>query len=76
MKALLPVLLLSLVSITAVLAKGGLPINDLCPVDGKAGRPIYRIFSDKGTIIFCCATCMDSYQKNPGHYTIKPKTEK
>ncbi|MES2597223.1 MAG: hypothetical protein V4662_17885 [Verrucomicrobiota bacterium] len=40
MKALIPTLLLALVSITAVLAKGGPPINESCPVDGKKGRLI------------------------------------
>jgi len=76
MKAFLPILLLSIVSLTAVWAKGGPPINDLCPVDGKAGRVIYRVFSDKGTVIFCCATCLDTYQKNPGRFPVQPKTEK
>lgn len=73
MKALLPALLLTFASLTAVWAKGGLPINDTCPVDGKAGRPIYRIFSDKGTIIFCCADCIAAYEKNPGRYPVTPK---
>ncbi|TDU71226.1 hypothetical protein EI77_02348 [Prosthecobacter fusiformis] len=76
MKALIPALLLTFISITAVLAKGGPPINELCPVDGKAGRVIYRVFSEKGTIIFCCATCLDTYQKSPASYPVAPKAEK
>lgn len=76
MKTLLPFLLLTFVSLTAVFAKGGPPINDLCPVDGKAARVIYRVFEEKGTVIFCCATCLDTYQKNPNRFTVKPKVEK
>lgn len=76
MKVLLPILLLSLVSLTAVFAKGGPPINDICPVDGKAARVIYRVFEDKGTIIFCCASCLDDYKKNPNRYKVIPKVEK
>lgn len=73
MKALIPTLLLALVSITAALAKGGPAINENCPVDGKKGRVIYRIFADEGTIIFCCVECMDTYKKNPAAYPLKPK---
>ena len=40
MKALLPALLLAGLGLTTLFAKGGLPINDACPVDGKAGRVI------------------------------------
>ncbi|MBB5037489.1 hypothetical protein [Prosthecobacter dejongeii] len=76
MKALLPILLLTCVSLTAVFAKGGPPINDVCPVDGKAARVIYRIFEEKGPVIFCCATCLDTYRKNPNRFTVKPKAEK
>lgn len=76
MKALLPALLFTIASFSVVFAKGGLPINDTCPVDGKAGRPIYRIFTDHGTIIFCCADCVDAYEKNPNRYPVKPKAEK
>lgn len=75
MKALLPALLLTFASLTVVFAKGGRPINDVCPVEGKPGRPIYRIFTDEGTIIFCCADCVEAYQKNPNRYPVK-KSEK
>ncbi len=74
MKTLIPVLLLAFVSITAVLAKGGPPLNENCPVDGKKGRVIYRIFTDEGTIIFCCVDCMDAYKKDPARYPLKPAT--
>lgn len=76
MKALLPALFLAVVSATALFAKGGPPINDKCPIEGKDVRIIYRIFTDKGTIAFCCVECMDMYQKNPGRYPVKPKAEK
>ncbi len=73
MKALLPALLLAGLGLTTLFAKGGLPINDACPVDGKAGRVIYRVFTDSGTVIFCCADCLETWQKNPGRYPVKPK---
>jgi len=73
MKAFLPALFLAIISITAAFAKGGPAINDKCPVDGKTVRIIYRIFTDNGTVAFCCVDCMDSYQKNPTRYTVTPK---
>ena len=73
MKALIPALLLALVSVTAVFAKGGPAINDKCPVDGNAVRIIYRIFTEKGNVAFCCVDCMDTYEKNPARYTVTPK---
>jgi len=76
MKALISVLLLTVAGVTILMAKGGPPINDVCPVKGNAIRLIFRIFTDKGTVAFCCADCMDAYQKNPGRYTVKPKAEK
>jgi hypothetical protein len=73
MKALLPALFLAALSVGSLLAKGGPAINDKCPVDGKAVRIIYRVFTDKGTVAFCCVDCMDAYQKSPGRYTVTPK---
>lgn len=73
MKAFLPALFLVALAVSAVFAKGGPAINDLCPVDGKAVRIIYRVFTDKGTVAFCCVDCMDTYQKNPGRFTVTPK---
>jgi len=76
MKTLLPALLLAVLSLTAVLGKGGPPINDLCPVDGKAIRVIYRIFTEQGNVSFCCTECMETWRKNPGRFPVKPKVEK
>ena len=73
MKAILPALLLAIVSVTAVFAKGGPAINDKCPVDDKAVRIIYRLFTEKGNVAFCCVECMDTYEKNPARYTVTPK---
>lgn len=73
MKALIPALLLALVSVTAVFAKGGPAINDKCPVDGKTVRIIYRVFTDDGTVAFCCVDCMETYKKSPGRYTVTTK---
>lgn len=74
MKALLPALFLAVASLSALAAKGGPPINDICPVDGKAGRVIYRVFTEKGSVIFCCVDCMDAYKKDPAKYTVTPKS--
>ncbi|HEY1081833.1 MAG TPA: hypothetical protein VGE29_06210 [Prosthecobacter sp.] len=76
MKALLPALFVGIAGLTAVFAKSGPPINEICPVDGKGGRVIYRAFTDQGTVIFCCSTCLDAYQKNPGRYKVTPKAAK
>lgn len=73
MKTLLPALFLAIICVSAVFAKGGPAINDKCPVDGKAVRIIYRLFTDKGNVAFCCVDCMDTYQKDPGRYTVTPK---
>ena len=66
-------ILLALVSVTAVFAKGGPAINDKCPVDGKTVRIIYRVFTDDGTVAFCCVDCMESYKTSPSRYTVTPK---
>ncbi len=76
MKTLLPALLLAALSFTAVLGKGGPPINDLCPVDGKAIRVIYRIFTEQGNVSFCCTDCMETWRNNPGRFPVKPKAAK
>ena len=73
MKALLPALFLAIVSVTAVFDKGGPAINEKCPVDGKTVRIIYRVFTDNGTVAFCCVDCMDTFEKSPGRYTVEPK---
>lgn len=76
MKKLALLSLITVVGIGTLLARGGLPINDVCPVSGKAGRLIYRTFTEKGTVIFCCVDCQEAYQKNPNRYPVKPKAEK
>ncbi len=73
MKTLLPCLLLAIVAITSVFAKGGPAINDKCPVDGNAVRIIYRIFTEKGNVAFCCVDCMSLYEKEPSRYPVVPK---
>ena len=73
MKALLASVLLVAATVGIAFAKGGPAINDVCPVEGKAVRIIYRVFTDKGTVAFCCVDCMEAYQKNPGRYTVTPK---
>lgn len=76
MKALLPALFLTVLSVGAVFAKSGMPVNDLCPVDGKAVRIIYRLFTGKGNVAFCCVECLETFKKNPGRFPVKPKIEK
>jgi len=73
MKAVLPALFLAIISVTAVFAKGGPAINEKCPVDGKTVRIIYRVFTDNGTVAFCCVECMESYKKNPTRYPVTSK---
>jgi len=73
MKAVLPALFLAIISVTAVFAKGGPAINEKCPVDGKTVRIIYRVFTDAGTVAFCCVDCMESYKTSPSRYTVTPK---
>ena len=71
MKTLLAPLLLSLVMTATVFAAW--PINDICPVDNKPARPIYRVKTDDGFVAFCCTTCMQDFTKSPGKYTVKKK---
>ena len=63
MKALLAPLLLCLATATVFAAW---PINDVCPVDGKAARPIYRIKNAEGDIIaFNCVNYQQTFEKAP-----------
>lgn len=71
MKALLAPLLLSLAMATTVFAAW--PINDTCPVDGKAARPIYRVKTAEGFVAFCCIDCLQTFEKAPGKYSVKKK---
>lgn len=49
------------------------PINDICPVDGKAARPIYRTKTPEGPVAFCCTDCLATFEKEPGKYPVKKK---
>ena len=49
------------------------PINDVCPVDNKPARPIYRIKTDAGSVAFCCADCMSVFERSPAKYSVKKK---
>ncbi|MFN0080592.1 MAG: hypothetical protein ACKVY0_29340 [Prosthecobacter sp.] len=71
MKTLLAPLLLSLAMTATVFAAW--PINDICPVDDKPARPIYRVKTDEGFVAFCCTDCMQTFAKSPGKYTVKKK---
>lgn len=71
MKAKLVPLLLSLLTATTVLAAW--PINDICPVDNKTARPIYRVKSPQGFIAFCCSDCMAAFERAPSRYPVKKK---
>ncbi len=71
MKTILAPLLLSLAMTATVFA--GWPINDECPVDHKASRPIYRVKTNDGMVSFCCTDCMEKFSKSPGSYPVKKK---
>ncbi|MFC5457113.1 hypothetical protein [Prosthecobacter fluviatilis] len=71
MKSLLAPLLLTLAMTATVFAAW--PINDECPVDHKASRPIYRVKTEEGFVSFCCTECMQKFVKNPGAYPVKKK---
>ncbi len=71
MKSLLAPLLLSLAMTATVFAAW--PINDICPVDNKAARPIYRVKTEEGFVAFCCSDCMQKFSKSPGTYKVTKK---
>jgi hypothetical protein len=71
MKSLLAPLLLSLAMTATVFAAW--PINDICPVDNKAARPIYRVKTEEGFVAFCCSDCMQKFSKSPGSYKVTKK---
>ncbi|MFN7564879.1 MAG: hypothetical protein ACK5TH_24105 [Prosthecobacter sp.] len=73
MKSFLAPLIACLTMATTVLAAW--PINDICPVDGKAARPIYRVKSADGFVAFCCMDCLTSYEKSPGKYPVTKKEQ-
>ncbi|MBE7496489.1 MAG: hypothetical protein HS117_16215 [Verrucomicrobiaceae bacterium] len=71
MKALLAPLFLSLAMASTVFAAW--PINDICPVDGKNARPIYRVKTAEGFVAFCCVSCLQAFERAPGKYSVKKK---
>lgn len=71
MKAIFAPLLLILAMATLLPAEW--PINDVCPVDGKPARPIYRMRTADGPVAFCCVTCQEAFAKSPGKYQVKKK---
>lgn len=71
MKTILAPLLLFLA--VATLLQAEWPINDICPVDGKAARPIYRLRTAEVPVAFCCVNCQEAFAKSPGKYQVKKK---
>jgi len=71
MKSFLAPLIASLAMATTVLAAW--PINEICPVDAKAARPIYRVKTAEGFVAFCCMDCLSAYERSPGKYPVKKK---
>lgn len=71
MKTLLTALAFGAVCISTAFADW--PINDKCPVDGKAARPIYRIKTKEGPVAFCCMDCLDKFEKSPASYKVTKK---
>lgn len=71
MKSFFAPLIACLAMATTVLAAW--PINDVCPVDSKAARPIYRVKTAEGFVAFCCMDCLTAFEKSPGKYTVTKK---
>lgn len=71
MKSLLAPLLLCLAMTATVFAAW--PINDICPVDQKPARPIYRVKTSEGFVAFCCTDCISAFEKSPGKYHVTKK---
>ena len=73
MKPFLASLLLSLTAVGTAVAAW--PINDVCPVDAKPARPIYRVKTEAGMVAFCCTDCMQAFNRSPGRYPVKRKEQ-
>jgi hypothetical protein len=71
MKTILTALTFGLICLAT--ARAEWPINDKCPVDGKAARPIFRIKTKDGPVAFCCMDCLDKFEKSPGSYKVIKK---
>lgn len=71
MKSFFAPLIASLAMATTVLAAW--PINDMCPVDGKQARAIYRVKTAEGPVAFCCMDCLSAFERSPGKYPVAKK---
>jgi YHS domain-containing protein len=72
MKTLFASLALAL-TISSTATAGGPPVNDNCPVCGKARRLIYRTSHKGENVIFDAAECKDKFEKTPEKYKVTPK---
>ena len=72
MKTLITTLTFAL-TLSGIAFAGGPPVNDLCPVCGKAGRLIYRTTHKGENVIFDTAECKDKFEKSPEKYKVTPK---
>jgi YHS domain-containing protein len=76
MKTLLSTLLLAFALCgSTVFADAPTPVNDVCPICGKAGRLIYRSNYKGQHVIFHTAECKDKFDKNPGGFKVTPKKD-
>jgi hypothetical protein len=71
MKTILATLALGLIGFSSASAEW--PINDKCPIDNKAARPIFRVKTKEGPVAFCCMDCMGKFEKSPGSYKVEKK---
>ena len=74
MKSFLAPLIASLAMAATVFAAW--PINEICPVDAKAARQIYRLKTPEGPVAFCCMHCLTAFEKSPEKYTVVKKDPK
>ncbi len=73
MKALLSTLALTF-ALSGIL-QAGPPVNEVCPVCGKNARLIFRSNAPSGDrVIFATAECKDKFDKSPGSYQVKKKS--
>ena len=72
MKALLCTLSLTLA--LSGIVQAGPPVNEVCPVCGKAARLIFRTNAPNGDrVIFATSECKDKFEKNPSGFSVKKK---
>jgi YHS domain-containing protein len=69
--------LLTILALTGALTISGTakePVNDKCPVCGKAIRLIFHSQSKDGQrVAFATAECQEKFDKSPSKYNVKPK---